>query len=345
MFGVVSTRYPSAGMAFAKLSPVTFFGAAYQVKLDGVAMDIDRDLVVTLSKSNDARAVFHDGVVMGMLGSGLEASMPSLLFRRGGDTNDFWLSTSGALATAQSLGDTTVALTSANFPLVAPRLGFSNKDLQDVQDSLNAGMTVMVHERPLRDRGGARFLGYVQVDPLTGSGAYLIGGDNGAQMAECQQSSDSGAGAAQELAGNMGWGIAVDSAEAVVGHLIDPLGGPLSFVSRVVAILDMVNSLSVSSLPTYDSAVGSLGASARPFMGLIILMAGLNVLKEAIPFPGMVGVLPGIYLNMVSWVAFGMAAILINRIIELELVSVCADFPAIPKCQQFEPGCLTRDLF
>ena len=110
-------------------------------------MDIDRDVVVTLSKDGDHRAVVHHGVVMGMMGSGLEASAPGQPFHQVGETNEFWLATSSSLAIAQSLGDTTVVLHSANFPLVIPRLNFPNGDLEDVQDALNAGMSVMVHER------------------------------------------------------------------------------------------------------------------------------------------------------------------------------------------------------
>jgi len=344
MFGVVTTRYPSAGMAFADLIPVTTFGTVYQVKLGGVTMDIDRDIVVTLSKSNDARAVVHDGVVMGMLGSGLEASIPGQLFRRAGDTNEFWLSTSGALATAQSLGDTTVALTSANLPLVASRLGFSNDDLQDVQDGLNSGTIVMTHERLLRDGSGTGFLGYVQLDPVTGSGAYMIGGANGGQMAECKDSSGSSTNTADSLVNSLGIGAAFDVSQSVVGHLIDPSGGPRSFVSKVVAILDLVRNLG-NNLNIYLDTAERLGDSARPLMGLIILMAGLSLLKELIPLDPMTGIAAGMYLNMVSWVAFRMAAILINRIVELELVSLCIDFPDdISKCRQFEPGCLIRDV-
>jgi hypothetical protein len=70
-------------------------------------------------------------------------------------------------------------------------------------------------------------------------------------------------------------------------------------------------------------------------MGLVVLLAGLEALKTAaglvagVSTP--VGLAVGAYLNIVSWTAFRMAEILINRLIETE---------AAANGQQFKSGCL-----
>ncbi len=315
MFGVVSLRSPSLGIAFSDLKTNTLFGAAYQARYGDLTMDIDQDVVVTVSKSGSAAEVVNQGLVMGMLGSELEASAPAQVLHSLGATDTFWLATTSSLAVAQLRGDTIVALDKSNVGAVAPKLGFSAGDLSDIQDAINADLTVMTHERPLRDGGGNSFLGYIQFDPQTGSGAYIIGGSGGAQSVDCFDR-------AIALPADIVTGMWVDVGKEIATGFIEDLGGPGGLVGKVISIVQVIQNLS-TNLDFYNKAVSRLGESAKPLLGLVLLISALDALKELLGG----GALAGAYLGMVSWTAFKLAGLLINHLV---LIEAAADGIQLP---------------
>jgi hypothetical protein len=235
------------------------------------------------------------------------------------------VSTASALARAQDLRDTLVALTPNNFPLVAPRLGFSSRDLQDVQDALNAGMTVMVHEKLLRDPSGNDFLGYIQFDHLTGAGAYIIGELNGAEMAQCLDPRLTGS----SLLSNILTGAAFTSVRRAYQNYLNGLGGPGGFVSKALAYIKIIADLG-KGLNIFQAALSAIGPSAEPLLGLVLSLSGLSVLKEILSLPFVGNLAAGAYLSTVAWTAYNLAIQFVNRIVVIEAVIAGIEIP--PDC-------------
>jgi hypothetical protein len=275
---------------------------------------------------------------MGLIGSALEGSVPAQFLHSAGDTTGFWLTSTTALARAQDLGGTLVPLSLNNFPLVAPRLGFASNDLRDIEDALNAGMTVMVHEGVLRDRGGKDFVGYMKFDPLTGSGSYMVGGLNGAEMAQCIPPPPvTNPGQSMEtLLSTILTGSAFGEEKFAVYGFMHYLGGPTGLDRISLRLITTMNKIN-EGYDMYLAALGAIGPSAQPLLGLVVLLAGLSVLKDlflAIP-PG-VNAPFGAYMCTESWAAYNMAMQMINRMVVIDAAVLGI---------QFEPDCLTKPAF
>src|SRR5262249_55519219 len=109
--GVVSLRYPSAALVASDLIPSSLFGAVDRVDFAGIAMDVDRDLIVALPKDGDLRRTAHYGLVTGTIGSMLEGSVPTQVTRGLQVPDRRSLATTSALGLAALRGGTLVALT------------------------------------------------------------------------------------------------------------------------------------------------------------------------------------------------------------------------------------------
>ncbi|MEZ5581651.1 MAG: transglutaminase domain-containing protein [Candidatus Competibacteraceae bacterium] len=325
-FGVVSLRYPSAAMAFADLSPTTLFGVTIRVAMPGLRMDIDRDIVVTLAKDGANQSSVIHTLLTGIVGSQLEANLPRQIISAL-NPNAHWVSTTSALANAMTLGDTLVTLTSDNFAAVAPNLDVFPEELVEIQDALNAGMAVSMHETSLVDRAGTRALGLIKFDPLTGSGAFLIGGAGGANPTQC--GADVGTG--DFLEGTLTSG-AGSIATSTLMEILDRPGGRANFVGSVIKLVNFMSNLSKAA-QEFTTRTELIPDNAKPMIGLAVLFGALDVLKSLLPGGAAVGTAATAYLNMVSWTAYEMAAQLLGRMAEIE---------AAERGVLLVPGCLAR---
>ena len=177
--GVVTIRYPSVGMLVARERVTSLFGTAAAISPNGLNMDIDGDVVVSVSKDGDSTKAARVSHSQGALGSALEARIPELLLSVGSNTVT-GISTMDALEMANDQGVPIFRITPANASTIIPMLQIDPADLADIQDAINAGLQVTV-SRTTVTFNGQSMLGTIVEDPRTGSGAFLIsGGTNGA---------------------------------------------------------------------------------------------------------------------------------------------------------------------
>ena len=177
--GVVTVRYPSAGLFSVKQRVQTLFGAPLSTTPEAFNMDIDADVVASAARDGDSTKVIDISLSAGMLGSRLEAEIPHDMLSVPSATLA-QVSTEHVLQQANDEGIPIFRITSGNASTIIPELQVEPNDLSDIQDAINAGLEVTVPRRPVTVAGKS-FLGFIIRDPVTGSAGFLIsGGSNGA---------------------------------------------------------------------------------------------------------------------------------------------------------------------
>ena len=175
---VVAIRLPSYGVFQTNLLPVYNYGIAQSVAFPGVLMDID--LLATSICAQDGNSAYSVGFVRaaGARMSALESAIPEQLLNDPGNS-DPTLHANGAsaikaLSMAASQGQKIYSLTQTNASLLN-EITVDESTRADIENSLNAGMVVTIHQSPVVV-SGASITGYEVIDPSTGSGAYKISG-------------------------------------------------------------------------------------------------------------------------------------------------------------------------
>ena len=159
-----------------------FFGFPRSVQPGGVAMDLNREIVITGSLDGDTQKKFNMTQQVGVLGSILENVVPEQMFTSATNPGEA-VSAVKLLTKAMQAGQQIYHLTQANMTTTLPKLNLSASVMSDIQAGLNAGKEVIAHINNLTVDGytGA---GYIIFDPTDGDGAYLIdGGLNGGYIA------------------------------------------------------------------------------------------------------------------------------------------------------------------
>jgi transglutaminase-like putative cysteine protease len=179
--GVVTVRFPSAGLFAIKLNAASLFGTPASVTFAGLSMDIDRDVVVSEAKDGDRVKTTRVNFTQGTFGSAMEAELPSRALTIPGQTVPA-IATAQALRMANDQGIPVYTINQSNAQTILPLLQIDAADLADISDALNAGMEVTVSRSPVRFHG-QNVLGLVISDPQTKTANFLIsGGTNGAIM-------------------------------------------------------------------------------------------------------------------------------------------------------------------
>lgn len=175
--GAVAYRHASFGHFGVTAKGRYGYGIPRQVAFPGLTMDVDhwRDTAVMQDNDNAQQIVF-----VRQMGTRLSAYAHLV-------PEKFWtneqhpgkgVSAVKALAKAAAEGQKIYTLTGAHPSAVYP-LQIDEHARAEIQNALNAGQTVTVHERPITVLGWTGS-GYIISDPATGSGAYKIsGGANG----------------------------------------------------------------------------------------------------------------------------------------------------------------------
>lgn len=203
--GIVENPGLSYGLFHAVADPIYSWGVVRQVKFPGVNMDIGHVRNITWAKDNDEKKWVAYNRLRGQYMSALEHAVPERFFNDlqkcnlQGNTNPTaglpdcpqGISAVKALGIAAAQGQRIYAITQKvyndNPNIVNTALSAHSYDTQNrVQQSLDAGYEVTIHQQPITESGwtGA---GYTAIDPATGAGAYTIeGGSNGAFTAGAQ---------------------------------------------------------------------------------------------------------------------------------------------------------------
>ena len=195
----------SYGLFHAVANPIYSWGVVRKVTFPGVNMDIGHVRNITWAKDNDDKKWVAYNRLRGQYMSALEHAVPERFFNDPsqcnlqGTTNPTaglpdcpqGISAVKALGIAAAQGQRIYTITQKvyndNPNIVNTALSAHSYDTQNrVQQSLDAGYEVTIHESPITQSKwtGA---GYMAIDPNTGAGAYTIeGGSNGAFTAGAQ---------------------------------------------------------------------------------------------------------------------------------------------------------------
>ena len=196
--GMVEVPALSYGLFHAVAQPIYSWGIVRAVKFPGVNLDIGHVRNISWASDNDSNKWIAYNKLRGQYMSALEHAIPERFFNdpakcnaEGGTTQTAGLpvcpqgiSAVKALALAAAQGQKIYTITRQvyenNPSIISQKLSQHSIDTrQRVQQALDAGYEVSIHEAPITQSGwtGA---GYTTIDPNTGAGGYLIdGGSNG----------------------------------------------------------------------------------------------------------------------------------------------------------------------
>ena len=189
----------SYGLFHAVANPIYSWGVVRKVTFPGVNMDIGHVRNITWAKDNDEKKWVAYNRLRGQYMSALEHAVPERFFNDPQKCNlqgasnptaglpdcPQGISAVKALGLAAAQGQRIYTITQKvyndNPNIVNTALSAHSYDTQSrVQQSLDAGYEVTIHESPIAESGWAG-AGYIAIDPSTGAGAYTIeGGSNGA---------------------------------------------------------------------------------------------------------------------------------------------------------------------
>ena len=176
--GVVQYRLPSFGSFLSDLEVNYLFGLPSSVKGGGMLMDIDRSANLAVSKDGVKENRFAFTNAIGMLSSALENIVPEEIFST--ETSPLeGVSAVKLITRANEIGQRVYHLTSSNYESVLPILDIDSEVKSEITAAIKSGKIATVHESNITISRWSG-VGYIIIDPITGSGAYkLSGGANG----------------------------------------------------------------------------------------------------------------------------------------------------------------------
>lgn len=175
---VVQYHQPSYGKFSTRLTTSYWFGIPRNVTFDGLVMDVDRLAVSIASKDNSAASRLGFMASSGSRASAMEHLIPEQMFSTE-DSPAFGVSAVKALALASAAGQKIWKIGQNNVAIALASISHSADIEAEIRNSVRAGKVATIHEMPVPYQG-ASFVGYTIIDPVTGAGAYKIGGgENG----------------------------------------------------------------------------------------------------------------------------------------------------------------------
>ncbi|MEO6665699.1 MAG: transglutaminase-like domain-containing protein [Nitrospiria bacterium] len=173
----VHLRLPSEGAFILSLKTTYLFGVPKSVGPAGMTMDVPRLFYTVKARDGNPSTTWQYGLAAGPLASALEHSVPEQLLSTTAAPVEA-ISAVKALSLANSQGIPIYTITPLNAATVLPQMAIPVTFLNDIKNAINTGKIVTVSKTMVVFKGRA-VLGYMAIDPLTGAGAYIIGGNNG----------------------------------------------------------------------------------------------------------------------------------------------------------------------
>ncbi len=137
-------------------------------------MDIDHDMVMVKARDGDDEKKRQFMLASGMNGSALEHSVPEQLFRTPENPVE-GISAVKALQIANEQGIPIYTIDRSNISTVLPQLQVDAQVINDIRNAVNAGKEVTVSKTDISYNGWTG-CGYIVINPVTGSGGYMISG-------------------------------------------------------------------------------------------------------------------------------------------------------------------------
>ena len=183
-YGMTTLQARAAGVAFQLMPSVGTYGSVPEVDYlfgiprtvspGGIEMDMDRVSSVFTVESGEQDQRFGFTFAAGLLSSLLEHVVPEQMFVRAGEEGEA-ISAVKALYLANAQQIPVYHITQANAASVIPRLQLNALTISEIETAIAVGKEVITHESPVSVPGWSG-AGYIIFDPVTGDGAYKIGG-------------------------------------------------------------------------------------------------------------------------------------------------------------------------
>jgi transglutaminase-like putative cysteine protease len=178
--GAVAYRKSGFGHFGVSAKVVYRYGIPRQVSFPGLMMDVDHWKDTAVMKDNNSQRKIAYTRQGGTRLSAYEHLIPEKFWTDAQNPGE-GVSAVKAITKAAAEGQKIYMLTSANASLVY-QLQIDTAIRAEIQNAVNAGLTVTVHEKPITVSGWIG-TGYIINNPATGAGAYKIsGGANGGSL-------------------------------------------------------------------------------------------------------------------------------------------------------------------
>jgi len=169
--GVSAIRLPSETIFSYELKINSVFGVPTSVSAGGLAMDLDRAMVLVKALDGDQDKPKQFMLASGMNSSALEHSVSEQLFSAP-ENPAYGISAVKALKIANDQGIPIYTINQTNIDTILLQLQLDTGTITDIK---NAGMEVTVSRTEITYNGWTG-CGYIIIDPTTGAGAYMISG-------------------------------------------------------------------------------------------------------------------------------------------------------------------------
>jgi hypothetical protein len=166
---VVFTREPSEAFLSQDLSVLFFFGFPVLVSRGSVSIDVKRNIVNPISVVGDTRQEVSWLLTAGSFGSAAEHAIFEQLY---GVPS---VSTERLLTLANSQGVRIFTIDGTNIAQILPQLDTFAIVKENIVESINAGLVAVVPQRNLQFNDWLG-MGWIVLDPATGSAGFLIAG-------------------------------------------------------------------------------------------------------------------------------------------------------------------------
>ena len=150
------------------------FGLPTGIKAGGIGLDIP--MTKTVVADNNAKQNFKNyRMQAGMIASSLEHQTPEQMYNTDPNNPIQGISTMKAFALANAQGQKIYTVNQQNIDTILPMIQATHLVKGDIMNAVAAGKIVTVHEREVSVPVW-HGTGYMVIDPVTGDGAFLIGG-------------------------------------------------------------------------------------------------------------------------------------------------------------------------
>jgi len=168
-FQMVITKEPSEAIVTSQAITEYLWDVPYKVTEGGVGVDVDRNISASFSIDGNQQRKKDFMIVSGLGSSAWEDMILQSFF------NIPSVSASRLLKIANQRGIPIYSIDNTNINTMLLQLQVSSEVKSDIQNAVNAGKKVIVSKTNVQynDWNGA---GYIILDPVKGSGAYLISG-------------------------------------------------------------------------------------------------------------------------------------------------------------------------
>jgi transglutaminase-like putative cysteine protease len=265
-YGAVSYRLPSVGMFTQPVSVVYSWGIPLLGSYKSYSIDIVK--LALSGTSVDGRFPTDYMIQAGVTNSFLEGRIFEEIFDYASG-NGF--SAVAVIAKAVANGVPLWRITTENLQLFFGHSILSAGVKQEIADAVNAGLVVFAPEEGV-DVGFWAGQGYIAVDPITGSGMYIVNNANGGDFAACEEASQP---LTQSLSQKILTYMAIAAAALIVAGVIARSGGSAAPVivtaMRIVGITALTwssTSYAAGSCPSNEKCHrGSIQAQGRDIAG------------------------------------------------------------------------------